>query len=160
MKLPDGWNDTEARELGSIEPWTADRYAVIVTNAEEKTGPSGFPYIKLETKVIRGKETGNQYAGRKLVTNLSFHPKMAGTLKSILNYLKIKVSNDSVNVANFKNKKLGLDVGLQEYEGKTQPDVRNIIPVEEIPATQTKAAPADSSQFENPGKGESDTLPF
>lgn len=152
VKLPDEYNSAPSQKLGSVTPWVPDEFDVRILHAHLNTGrESGYAYINFECEVLSGKETGSQFASRKLFANLSFHPNYAASLKAVVNHLNIPVNNGQIDSDNFVGKIIGLQMLTRtDDNGKLKPDFKNFIPANgsgystTAPVSQTQVNAANS----------------
>lgn len=161
VRLPDEYNGAPDQELGVFTPWVPDEFDVRITKAHLNQGrESGYPYINFECEVLNGKETGNQFAGRTLFANLSFHPNMAASLKSVIHHLQIPVINGTVESDKFVGKVIGLQMDIRRDDNnKIKPDFKNFIPANSSGYPAIALEPQQQAGSANQQSDDSD-IPF
>jgi hypothetical protein len=99
-------------------------YAVIVTDAEEKTSSKGTPGIGLDLEITEGSEKGRAVWDTAWVTE-----KAMWRVKKVLSALKYEIPEGEfdLNTADLIGRRAFVSVEHEEYDGKTRARVTDFM---------------------------------
>ena len=100
-------------------------YAVIVTDAEEKTSSKGTPGIGLDLEITEGSEKGRAVWDTAWVTE-----RAMWRVKKVLSALKYEIPEGEfdLNTADLIGRRMFVSVEHEEYDGKTRARVADVLP--------------------------------